>query len=71
MLDKNYLGHNLIPLQKFYQTGDYTCTICKVELYYGFFNDKYYFIVGENDPSFPAKICELNCNEVIIKSLIE
>ena len=64
MFNKNYLGHNLIPLKKYYETGDYICTICKIELYYEHYYDKYNSILG-------GGFCELNCKEYFIKSILE
>lgn len=65
MFDKNYLGHNLSTLLKYCISNDFVCTYCGIEIYY--FNKQYITLI--NGKSYG--ICEINCEQYIIKNLIE
>lgn len=69
MFNPNFLGHELILYTKFYPTDDYICVKCKIKLYHiGYDKDNY--LIFENQDTNEG-ICKVNCEEFIIKGIIE
>ena len=76
MFDKNYLGHNLISYTRYDGDNDYICTNCGIEIYYieqfkfNYYKQSefnYYFLNGYEC----GGICEISCDDFIIKNIIE
>lgn len=76
-IPESYLTHRLIPLEKYGVIGDCVCKICGVELYYESFQNlnEFYFTknkIGEHSINCETEgICSINCEEYIIKNIIE
>ena len=66
MFNENYLGHNLVRLEKYNINEDYVCTKCGIEIFYEL--ETYYLIKGYHDTE---GFCVINCEEFMIKSIIE
>ena len=81
--DKNYLDHELIPTNKYGINNDFICKKCNVELHYASASslidddDSYYFIKTLYGEKFGLisnavdGVCTINCEEYIIKNIIE
>lgn len=70
MIDKNYLGHNLIiDGSEEYKTYKhyYKCIICDMPLIYSIFSNKYYTVSAFGYP----KEVMISCDEMQIKKLLE
>lgn len=72
MIDLNYLNHDFVFHRQAWMTDgfNYYCKICKINiLYWEYLKnwEKSYVVLY----STPATKLLLNCNEVVIKSIIE
>ena len=70
MFNSNYLGHNLIHLEKYQIDTDYICKKCGVEIFYEYFGNRdwYYYIL---DVDRTNGECNISCEDYIIKNIIE
>ena len=69
-MDLNYLGHEVVLYTKHYKNGDYKCSKCGIVLYYNT-NDRTYFIVNDSEDDEVGPMCNITCDEQIIKNIIE
>jgi len=60
--------HNLIKYSRFDLSYDYICTVCGIELYKAIFDEEYFLL---NEGHLSTDYYEYNCNEWIIKNIVE
>lgn len=78
MFNKNYLNHNFIICEIFegyesYEKETFRCTKCNCKIIATLIATYKYFIPSEEPSTYPIafKILNLNCEEIMIKNIIE
>ena len=65
MIDRNYLGHELIDFSEYYTSGEYICNKCNIVIFSE--NNEYCTLMN----GYADALCDISCNDYIIKNIIE
>lgn len=65
-MNKNYLGHDF-SLQPFYNKSWYQCSICNINIYH----EEGLIYSTKDGTAMLRSICEISCEEMMIKNIIE
>ena len=71
MFNENYLGHNLVKLDKTHIGIIYLCTICNNKILYTqyYYNNTWHYKICNKSYDYTESV--ISCDEYMIKNIIE